>query len=99
VPITLCSANASWSKQGVTVVGFADGTGSGSLDGLLYPFDLLVDAIGNMHILDQGNNRIVYWPVNAKQGRVIAGNGAPNAEADMISAPSFFVGKSRSYFL
>jgi hypothetical protein len=89
--------NASWNRQGLTVAGFADGISSASLDGLYSPYDLLVDAAGNLHILDAGNNRIVYWPVNSIQGHVVAGNGAPGAGTCMIDGPSLFTGDSQDF--
>lgn len=94
----MCPANASWNNQAITVAGFIDGTSSPSTDGLYNPNDLLVDSDGNMHILDAGNNRILYWPVNSNQGYIVAGNGAAHSASEMINAPRCFIGKSSHYF-
>ena len=90
-PITkLCSANATWKKEAITVAGFADGTQSKSLAGLHFPFDLFIDDIGNMHIVDVYNHRILYWPVNSVEGHIVAGTGEPGSKANQLYEPSYF---------
>lgn len=76
-----------------------DGTSSSSTDGLYDPNDLLVDSDGNMHILDTGNNRILYWPVNSNQGHIVAGNGAAKSASEMINAPRCFTRKNSNRFI
>lgn len=91
VPNTqLCSARAKWKSEGVTVAGFNDGTVSTSLAGLFHPHDLLVDAVGNMHITDSLNNRILYWPKNSTEGWIVAGTDEFGSEANQLYSPTAF---------
>ncbi|CAF3999919.1 unnamed protein product [Rotaria sordida] len=69
----LCAANAIWKSQAVTIVGSSDRTNSLSRSHLKDPNDMLIDTNGNLFIADSGNNRVVYLPVNATEGRIVAG--------------------------
>ncbi|CAF3236640.1 unnamed protein product, partial [Rotaria sp. Silwood2] len=71
----LCAENATWKSQAITVVGSTDRVNPLSRSHLKSPNDMLIDTNGNLYIADSGNNRIVYWPVNATEGRVVAGTG------------------------
>ena len=74
------------------MAGFSDGTPSASLAGLAYPMDILVDPMGNMHILDQGNGRILYWPVNATEGWIVAGTGQLGMGPNQLGSTCVFTG-------
>ena len=74
------------------MAGFANGTPSASLFGLHYPIDLLVDGIGNMHIVDYFNNRILYWPVNSAEGRIVAGTNESGSDANQLNLPRAIAG-------
>jgi hypothetical protein len=71
----------------VTVAGFSDDTSSTSFARLNNPYDFFVDGIGNMHIADSNNHRILYWPVNSAEGRIVAGTGEPGSEANQLFSP------------
>ncbi|CAF0850861.1 unnamed protein product [Adineta ricciae] len=96
--ISLCSANATWNNKAVTVAGFTNETYSEPLATLYSPNDLFIDSIGNMHILDSLNYRILYWPNNSTEGRIVAGTGEPGSDADQLFyAVSFAVGQGQMY--
>ena len=90
--IPLCSTRAVWKKNGVTVAGFTNGTASSSLSGLARPTQLFVDAVGNMHIVDLINNRILYWPMNSAEGHIVAGTGYAGSDPNELNAPFCFAG-------
>lgn len=79
------------------MAGFADGTRSSSLAGLSFPNDLYVDDIGNMHILDTSNNRILYWPVNSTMGRMVIGTGYSGSNDNQIGYAASFTGDSEHF--
>lgn len=91
---SLCSTNATWSKTGITVAGFANGSSGFSLNALFDPNYLSVDAIGNMFIFEPLSCRVMYWPVNSNEGRIVVGTGicgeAPN---QLPITPSMFACK------
>lgn len=93
----LCSANASWSKQGITVAGFANGTADSSLSGLHYPADMLVDSMGNMYIIDSLNYRILYWPMNSKEGRIVADSSRSDLSSSVIRRMAGLAGDDHYY--
>lgn len=69
------------------MAGFANGTYSRSLHGLSYPSDLFVDDTGNMYIVDSWNSRILYWPVNSAEGRIVAGTNKSGWQANQLNSP------------
>ena len=79
------------------MAGFAEGTTSASLAGLRTPSDLFVDEIGNMHIADSSNSRILYWPINSREGRIVAGTGHYGSEANQLGWPTSFTSNDQ-YF-
>lgn len=74
------------------MAGFANGTQSSSLSGLAYPTQLFVDAIGNMHIADWLQNRILYWPVNSAEGRIVIGTGYGGSKPNELHSANSFAG-------
>ncbi len=71
--------NITWAKRGILIAG-SNFTGS-ALHQLRSPNALLLDSKGeNLYISDNGNHRIVSWPINGSQyGTIIAGdNGQGN---------------------
>ena len=77
------------------MAGFADGTPSRSLAGLRAPNDLFVDDIGNMHIVDSSNSRILYWPMNSGEGSIVAGTGEYGSEANELNWPTYLTGSNQ----
>lgn len=70
------------------MAGFGNDTSPTSVASLRYPFDLSVDGFGNMHIADFNNHRILYWPVNSTEGRIVAGTGEFGSEANQLWFPT-----------
>ena len=54
---------------------------------------MLIDANGNLFIADSNNNRIVYWPVNATEGRTIAGTGAQGCWFNLFKFAASIIGE------
>jgi hypothetical protein len=91
----ICSNNATWKQQAITVAGSPDGITSLSLAHLKNPNDILIDPMGNLLIADSDNNRIVYWLNNATQGRRIAGTGAFGSWINLFKYAASIVGKNK----
>lgn len=89
----LCAANATWKSQGITVAGSSTGVRSRSRTNLADPHDLLIDSHGNLFIADCGNNRVVYWAVNATEGHTIAGINASGSWINAFKCATSIVGK------
>jgi hypothetical protein len=71
-----------------TVAGNSSGSG-GSTSALLdYPYGLCVDALGNVYIADQHNNRIQKWAPGASVGTTVAGTGTAGNGPDELDGPS-----------
>ncbi|CAF4375026.1 unnamed protein product [Rotaria socialis] len=96
--IPLCSINATWKREGVTVAGFFNSTADSSLSGLYYPEEIVVDPVGNLYILDFLNRRILYWPTNSTEGRSIAGTRVSDAEPNQLRSPHEILCLSLSSF-
>ena len=90
---SLCAANATWSREGVTVAGSASGIPSLTPTGLRGPNDMLIDSMGHLFIADSENNRVVCWLNNATQGYVVAGTGAFGSWINLLKYPGALVGK------
>jgi hypothetical protein len=73
------------------VAGFRNSTSAN----LNNPFDLVVDDVGNMLIADSYNHRILYWPVNSAEGRMVAGTGIPGSGADQLRMPTTLTSNNR----
>ncbi|CAF0779367.1 unnamed protein product [Rotaria sordida] len=89
------SANATWTRNGVTVAG-ADGGGSG-MSQLCYPLGLCVDDDQNIYIADHANHRIVVWKCGATTGRIVAGGNGQGNQSDQLNSPyDMIVDKERN---
>ena len=97
-PMALCSANATWNKEAVTVAGFSNTICSSLLASLCSPSDLFVDSIGDMYILDSSNYRILYWPANSTEGRVVAGTGEPGSDTNQLYYATCFASNAKCCF-
>ncbi|CAF3626862.1 unnamed protein product [Rotaria sp. Silwood1] len=94
----LCAAYATWKSQAVTIAGSSDGTSSLSRSHLKSPNDMLIDANDNLFIADSGNNRVVYWLINATEGRVVAGRGVVGSWSNSFKyAAAIVAGKEHLY--
>ena len=91
---SLCSANATWKSEAITVAGLPTGVSSKSLAGLADPRDLLVNTNGGLFIADCANSRVVYWSINATEGRVIAGINTPGSWINAFKCATSIVGES-----
>ncbi|CAF4058064.1 unnamed protein product [Rotaria sordida] len=73
-------------QLGITVAG-GNGIGGG-LNQLFYPVSIILDPITRiMYLADYGDNRIVKWLPNAKQGQIIAGGNGQSARANEFFRP------------
>ena len=88
----LCTANASWNPQGITVAGLASGSPSTSLAGLQYPYDIYVYNNGTVLVADAGNNRVTKWNPNATVGMLIAGTGSYGSWSNLLASPISLAG-------
>lgn len=95
----LCAANATWESQGVTVAGSSNGASSSLPTGLNKPIDILIDISGNLFIADCNNYRVVYWPVNATAGHIVAGTGAYSSWINSFKCAAGIVGKKEIEFI
>lgn len=77
------------------MAGFGNGTSATLFADLNFPMDLFVDGIGNMHIADSNNHRILYWPVNSAEGRIVAGTGEPGSEVNQLFWPRTLTSNNR----
>ncbi|CAF2098263.1 unnamed protein product [Rotaria magnacalcarata] len=58
-----------------------------SLAQLSSPNGLFVDKLGTLYIVDSGNNRVIRWPKEAKEGTVIVGGNGKGSGAHQFSGP------------
>lgn len=82
----------------MTVAGFANGSSSTSLAGLNQPYDFFIDDIGNMYILDTINYRILYWPKNSTEGRIVIDTGVPDLAANQLNLPVSMTSSNHSIY-
>lgn len=90
-----CAENATWKNQGVTVAGSSNGMNSSSLTDLNIPRDVIIDTSGNLFISDCSNYRVVYWPINATAGRMVAGTGVFSSWFNSFKCPAGIIGKNQ----
>ena len=81
----------------MTVSGFSNGSSSTSLDGLQYPTDIHIDDVGNIHIVDSSNSRILYWPLNSAKGLNVIGTNGSGSGPNQLKIPSNLIGNDRYY--
>ena len=79
------------------MAGFHNETFSTSLARLSRPTDIFVDAIGNMHIVDSNNGRILYWPVNSLEGRIVVGTNESGSAANQLNWPTTMISNDQYY--
>ncbi|CAF4543339.1 unnamed protein product [Rotaria sp. Silwood2] len=77
--------NATWSKNGITVVG-GNGKGSGT-NQLSNPLGLYVDDDLTIYVADRDNHRIVEWKPGATDGTVVAGRNRKGNKAHQLNQP------------
>jgi hypothetical protein len=76
---------ASAATTGVTVAG---GNGGGFGDNqLMLPFDVAVDAAGNVYVADTNNNRVQEWAPGATTGVTVAGTNGEGSDDDQLLFP------------
>ncbi|CAF3324441.1 unnamed protein product [Rotaria socialis] len=73
--------------SGTTVAGQSNAATGSALNFLNYPTGIVLDASGNMYILDGGNNRVVYWAVGASVGVLLAGTGVAGSANNQFDQP------------
>ncbi|CAF1502937.1 unnamed protein product [Adineta steineri] len=76
-----------WKQNAITVAG-GNRQGQGQkLNQLLTPVGIFIDKNKNIFIADSGNNRIVEWKYNAKQGQIVAGGNGEGNRVDQLNDP------------
>ncbi len=60
------------------------GSSSNKLNG---PIGVFADENENVYVTDWGNQRIQFWPKNAKSGKTVAGNGSRGSALSEFSGP------------
>jgi hypothetical protein len=60
---------------GTTVAGQANTTVGSALNYLNAPCDVLLDSSGNLYVADTWNHRVLFFPIGATFGTIVAGNG------------------------
>ncbi|CAF1196948.1 unnamed protein product [Adineta steineri] len=75
-----------WKQNGITVAG---GNEEGEeLSELNRPAGIFIDKNKNILIADCGNDRVVEWKYNAKQGQIIAGGNEEGDRMDQLNCPT-----------
>lgn len=76
--------------SGVTVAGNPLGTGGVSASLLNQPLSVWVDALGNVYVSDQNNNRVQKWAPGATSGVTVAGDptGTPGSTGALLNTPA-----------
>ena len=68
-------------KEGIVVAG---GQGRGNkLNQLDTPQGVIVNEMGDVYVADQGNCRVMCWPLGSNEGRVVVGGGG----SDQLGGP------------
>ena len=75
-------------KEGITVAG---GNGAGSdANQLRFPWDVILDSLGNLYVSDYGNSRIMKFPSNttsSTNGTTIAGGNGAGISSKQLNGP------------
>jgi len=94
----LCAKNATWKSQAVTVAGSPNAVNSDSPANFDSPVDILIDTSGNLFVADCYNYRVVYWPVNATEGRTVAGIDTYGSWINSFKCAAGIVGENEMEF-
>jgi sugar lactone lactonase YvrE len=78
--------NIKWKQDAITIAG-GNGEGNG-LDQLSYPCGIYVDDDQTVYIADWGNDRIVAWKLDSKNGQVVAGGNGRGNRTDQLNLPT-----------
>jgi DNA-binding beta-propeller fold protein YncE len=73
-------------KEGIVVAG-DQGQGNG-LRQLSNPYGLVIDQLGTVYVVDQGNNRVMRWLKGARQGNIVVGGNGQGGQANQFMYPS-----------
>jgi sugar lactone lactonase YvrE len=74
--------------QGVTVAGNSNGIAGSGNGALNHPLAAKIDALGNLYVADNGNNRVVKWIPGSTTGVVVAGMGGTGSGPDQLNSPN-----------
>ena len=77
---------ASGSTTGTTVAGSASNNGSAA-NQLDKPYNMYVDALGNIYIADYNNNRIQKWESGASTGSTVAAGNGSGSGTNQVNGP------------
>ena len=77
-----------WAPGDTTGTTVAGGNGSGSAaNQFANPYDVAVDASGNVYIADRGNHRIQKWAPGDTTGTTVAGGNGQGSAANQLESP------------
>ena len=71
-----------------TAAGQPNGDGGSTADLLTSPSDVFADENENVYVADLHNERIQYWPKNAKKGQMVAGNASTGSALNQFHSPT-----------
>ncbi len=72
---------------GVTVAGYANGTGALNAMALNGPASVIVMPNGNMYVTDRGNGRVQKYPAGSPLGITLVGNGSYGSGSNQLYEP------------
>ena len=75
-----------WKHQAITIAG---GNGKGNrLDQLSYPLGISMDDDQTIYVADCGNDRIIEWQCNSREGRIVAGGNGRGDQMHQLNQPA-----------
>lgn len=54
---------------------------------LSFPNGIIVDQLGNIHVAEKGNHRVMRWSKGAREGTIILGRNEGGEQADQFESP------------
>ena len=75
-----------WNKTGLTLAGTAGVAGTASSQ-FNVPYDLRLDHLNNMYIVERENHRVQKFLFGSSIGKVIAGNGTLGTSLSLLQRP------------
>jgi hypothetical protein len=75
----------SGASNGSTIAGQANGVTGTGLNCLNNPSNVNVDSSGNVYVTEVFNYRVLFWPIGASSGTLVAGNGKKSFQTCFLS--------------
>jgi sugar lactone lactonase YvrE len=74
-----------WKQEGITIAGV--NSQGNQLNRLSRPRGIFIDDDQNIYVADQGNDRIVEWKSNARNGQIVAGGSGEGNQTNHLDSP------------